>query len=237
LATYVRATTYWRYTPTNFWQEAPKWDDDRVRVFAGLAGRDHESGTVASILEGVGILDTADTEALAALRRAEEATISRVRRLLAILASDWKQLSAYFLAFKHGGLAINRADSAFVDDDVEEITDVVVRHDPSVAVWTRGGRKQEANADFKNTPEELVTFAGGGGRLAIDLVDAFIESRSAVFEALAIAPDGTLLGLRPMQVPWTIWLREQDLPAADWKLLGRGPRIAWHREEDASPGE
>jgi len=37
IATYVRATTWKRFTANNFWQEARKWDDDRIDVFAGFS--------------------------------------------------------------------------------------------------------------------------------------------------------------------------------------------------------
>jgi hypothetical protein len=236
IATYVRATTWTRFTATNFWQEAPKWDDARLDVFAGFAGRDAETEAIIPVTDAFAELGIAvEPDVREGLDAARSATIDRLRRLLRGLGKDWKQLSPYFLAYKHGGLAINRHDTAFVPDDVGELRDSTPRHKPSIAVWTRGGRKQELQADFNLSQDDLVRYVAGIGRLAIDLVDAFLDSRLVHVDTLEFDDEtGALLGIKPMQLPWTTWLREQDLDARYWKLLGRGPRITWVSEEPGS---
>lgn len=232
IATYVRATTYTRSTATNFWQESPKWDDARLDVFAGLAGRDPETDVIVPLTEAFashGI--SLEPEVQEALYAARAATTDRLRRLLRGLGKDWKQFSPYFLAYKHGGLAINRDDTGFVTDHVEELRDATPWHEPSIAVWTRGGRKQELQADFNLSQAELVRYGAGAGRLAIDLIDAFLDSRLAVVETFEFDEAGEVVGIKPMQLPWTTWLREQDLDDRYWKRLGRGPRITWIAEE------
>lgn len=229
IATYIRATTWRRFTPTNFWQEVATWNDDRLAVFAGFAGRDSRSGKTEHLVEhwdeagldfGDGVRD--------ALSAAQDATFTRLRRLLAELGRDWKQFSPFFLAYKHGGLAINRQDVSFVEDDVEAITDETARYHPSIAVWTRARRKQELQADFNVATEKLVSYAASGGRIAVDLCDAFLDSRLASIETLAFSDQGELVGLRPtMQIPWTTWLRRQDLDDQHWAVLGAGPRLTW----------
>lgn len=57
LATYVRATAYSRRTATNFWGSVARWDDDRLRVFAGLAGRDPATREISSVLHAEGLID------------------------------------------------------------------------------------------------------------------------------------------------------------------------------------
>ncbi|MGI8846436.1 MAG: hypothetical protein ACR2HC_09755 [Thermoleophilaceae bacterium] len=228
IATYIRATTYTRFTATNFWQEAARWDDARLDVFAGFAGRDPDTAAIVPVTEILASLGLSfEPNEQAALDAARAATIDRLRRLLRALGKDWRQFSPYFLAYKHGGLAISRQDTAFVTDEVEALTDATPRHDPSIAVWTRGGRRQELQADFNLSQDELVRYAAVAGRLAIDLVDAFLDSRLAHVETLEYDDAGRLRGIKPIQLPWTTWLREQDLDLRHWKLLGRGPRITW----------
>lgn len=234
IATYVRATAYWRHTATNFWQEIPQWDDDRLDVFAGFAGRDHDKNEVVPLLDVLEIRDRATEEQLAALDAAAEATRARLRRLLGTLAADWKQFSAYFLAYKHGGLALHRDDFAFVDDDVEEVSDETPRREVSIAVWRRGQR-EDIHGDSNLNPDAVARYVAGAGRLTIDLIDAFVASRLAIFEALELTAEGELVGLHPMQVPWTIWLRQQDLAEEHWRAIGPGPRITPIGEHDAQP--
>jgi hypothetical protein len=231
IATYVRATTWTRFTATNFWQESPKWDEARLEVFAGFAGRDPETEAIVPLTEmlasGGRSIDPVIREAMDAARAA---TIARLRRLLRGLGKDWKQSSAYFLAYKHGGLAINRGDTAFVADEVTKLTDATPRHKPSIGVWTRGGRKQELQADFNFRQDELVDYVAGSGRLAINLIAAFLASRLAQVETLEFDQSGQVVGINPMQLPWTVWLREQDLERRYWERLGPGPRITWRSE-------
>lgn len=231
IATYVRATTWTRFTATNFWQESPKWDERRLDVFAGFAGRDPETEEIVPLIEmfeSAGL--TIDPDVSEAMDAAREATIARLRPLLRALGKDWKQSSAYFLAYKHGGLAINRADTAFVADEVGELTDATPRHEPSIGVWTRGGRKQELQADFNLRQDELVDYVAGSGRLAINLIAAFLASRLAQVETLEFDRSGDVVGVNPMELPWTVWLREQDLERRYWERLGPGPRITWFPE-------
>lgn len=231
VATYVRATTWKRFTATNFWQEVRKWDDGRLDVFAGFAGRDPETLKVAPLMDGLKSLGaTVEARQRDAMLAARDATLKRLRRVLTTLGDDWKQFSPYYLAYKHGALVINRDDVIFVDDDVEEITVETPRHEPSLAVWTRAGRKQELQADFNLTADELVRYAAGGGRLAVDLIEAFIASRLANIDALEFSDAGDVIGLKSMQLPWTAWLRKEDLEQQFWDLLGTGPRLKWVAE-------
>jgi hypothetical protein len=228
IATYVRATTYTRTTPTKFWQEAPKWDDARLELLAGFTGRDPDTGSTVPVIETLASLGVSlAPEVWEALDAARTATLARLRRLLAALGRDWKQFSAYFLAYKHGGLAISREDTVFVGDNVAEVVDATTRQEPSIAVWTRGGRKRELLADFNLDQSELVDYAAGAGRLAIDLIDAFLDGRLVHVESLEFDDHGNVLGIKPIQLPWTTWLREQDLDSRYWQLLGWGPRITW----------
>ncbi len=230
LATYVAATAWTRFTATNFWQESPKWNDERLDVFASFAGRNPEDQSVVQLLDGLESRGIAVSDSVRdSMDVARRATLDRLRCLLGGLGKDWKQLSPYYLAYKHGGLAINRLDTTFVTDDVDEVTEETPRHDPSVAVWTRAGRKQELQADFSLTRAALVRYAAGAGRLAVDLCDAFATTRLATIEALEFSPTGELVGMKPMVLPWTVWLRRQDLDDAHWARLGVGPRLTWIR--------
>lgn len=227
LAKYVRATVYSARTPTSFWQGVHKREDEYFDVVAGFSARDASSGTVRDTLEGLGAMTSITTEQIAALQDARHATRRRLRRLLTMMATDWRQFSVYFYAYKHGGLAANRDDVAWVADDIDQITPETPRRVPSVAVWHRGGKATEGSAAFKGSSADVVRNASGIGWIALDLVDAFIESRLSVFEAVVLDEAGSVQALRPMQLPWTIWLREADLPADTWKVLGRGPWISW----------
>lgn len=232
LATYVKATTWDRFKANNFWQEAKKWDDDRLDVFAGFSGRDPQTRKAVALQDGFESLGVRIGEpAREAMEAARQATLKRLRKLLQLLGVDWKQFSPYYLAYKHGGLIVHREDVVFVEDEVEEITDSVERHDPSIAVWTRAGRKQDLMADFNLSHAQLADYAAGTGRLAVDLCDAFIASRLANIEAL-VFEEGDLVGLTTMQLPWTVWLREQDLDRRFWELLGDGPRITWISDQN-----
>ena len=91
-----------------------------------------------------------------------------------------------------------------------------------------------AHHEFGLSPEEIVRTAAGTGRLATDLVDAFIHSRLALFDSVEFADDGSVVALRPTHLPWTIWLRKFDLPEAVWKLVGRGPQLTWIGGEAAN---
>ncbi len=227
LANYVRATAYSRFLANNFWQEVGKWSDHRVKVFTGLAFADHEDAHALDVLaEHGGLVRTFDAAIEAALLTAVEATVARVRAQLSCLASAWHDFSPYFLAYKHGGLVVNRADTLFVDDEVEEWDEATPRHEPAVAVWARRVEDQ-VRAELRMTPDQIVDLVRKRAELVLALLERFVESRLFIFEALDLADDGTVLGLLPLQVPWTTWLSGDDLTRTEWSLIGRGPRIEW----------
>lgn len=235
IATYIRATTWARFTANNFWQESKKWNDERLDVFAGFAGRDPGTSQVVPMLEVLGVLGAAIEPAVEeSMLAAQRATRARLRRLLETLGRDWKQFSPYFLAYKHGGLVLNRDDVVFVDGDIERVEDDTKRYEPSIAIWTRARRANPVMADFSVDPAEIVEWASGTGRVAVDMCDAFVETRLAVVETIAFSDDGQALGLRGMQVPWTIWLREEDLDRRHWERLGAGPRLRWTPSDSGS---
>lgn len=232
IATYVRATTWKRFTASNFWQEVRKWDDARLDVFAGFAGRNPDTQGVESLIETLPLLGVSiDERVLEAMQAARDATLQRLKSVLRGLGDDWKQFSPYQLAYKHGGLILNREDMAFTTDDVEELTASVARHEPSLAVWTRAGRRQPIQADFNLGQSELVRYVAESGRLVVALCEAFVRARIANIDALEFSPSGKLLGLKPMHLPWTVWLREGDLERSIWETLGAGPTIRWASDD------
>lgn len=234
LANYVRATVYSGWVPSSFWQRIHKRDDEYFEVLAGYRARDPGTGTATDLLSGLGgtaMLTTAQADALDVARAA---TRKRLRVLLGALAADWAQFGHYFYAYKHGGLTVNRADAAWVNDDVDDVTDATPRRVPSIAVWHRGSKQMEGRADFSLEPQDAARTAAATGRLAIDLVDAFVDSRMALFDAIEFEKDGSVTALRPAQLPWTVWLRAGDLAPEIWQLIGRGPRITWIGERTAS---
>jgi len=234
LANYLRATAYSHRTATNFWGSIAKWDDERIKVFAGLYGRNPETGEPASMIPPE-IETQLSAEQRAVIAVAEEATVRRLRILLPSLGQDWRQFSPYFNAFKHGGLIVNRDDIRWVADDVEEVTDETPTHDPSLAIWHLHQNEVVGKGDFNLTRLQVAYTAARSGRLALDLLECFIESRGGIFEAVDFAPDGSVERMRELTLPWTVWLAEGDLSADQWQILGRGPRIMWE-EEHPSPG-
>lgn len=166
---------------------------------------------------------------------AETATVRVLRMLLGSLGKDWRQFSPYYNAYKHGGLLVNREDVCWVDDDVEQVTDETIKHDPSLATWDLRDEQGAGRGDFALTSPQVADTAARSGWLALDLLDCFIESRSAIFEAVDFRPDGSVEGLKEMTLPWTVWLREAHLTADQWKLLGRGPRITWRSDQAHGP--
>jgi hypothetical protein len=220
LAYYVRATTYSDRVPTNFWQGVGRWDDDRLDVLAGFAMRDPDSGKISDFLELTGFAGGLDPQALAILQKARVASRARLRAWLEDLEIAWSEFAMYFRAFKHGGLALHRADTTFL----EEADDTPVS--PSIAVWSRRGTGSEVAADT-NPPSDVVRYAARTGELGIEAIRRFLESRLALLESVVIAEDGTVVGLRELQHPWSAWLLEADLTAEEWRKLGRGPRLRW----------
>ena len=220
LAYYVRATTYSDRIPTNFWQGASRWDDDRLDVLAGFAMRNPDTDTVSDFLELTGLAVGLDPEALRVLEKARAVSRARLRAWLEELAIAWSDFAHYFRAFKHGGLALHRADTTFLND----ADDTPVS--PSIAVWSRRGSGSEVAADA-NRPGEVVRYASRTGELAIETIRSFLESRLALLESVVINDDGSIAGLQELQHPWSTWLLEADLAADEWAKLGRGPRLRW----------
>lgn len=140
LAYYVRATAYSSRTATNFWGSVAKWDDDRIRVFAGLYGRNPQTRELSSMIPPEIETELSD-EQKEVLEAAEKATVRMLRTLLGSLGDDWRQFSPYYNAYKHGGLLVNREDVCWVDDEVDQVTDDTIKHDPSLATWDLRGRR------------------------------------------------------------------------------------------------
>jgi hypothetical protein len=232
LAHYLRATAYSHRTATNFWGSIANWDDERIKVFSGLYGRDPATGEPGSMIPAE-IKTQMSAEQWAVIAVAEEATVRRLRILLSGLGQDWRQFSPYYNAFKHGGLVVNREDICWVGDEVEEVTEETPTHDPSLAIWHPHKGEMAGKGDFNLTRLQVADAATHSGRLALDLIERFIESRSAIFEAVDFAPDGSVQQMRELTLPWTVWLAEGDLTEDQWKRLGRGPRIMWGKERPA----
>ena len=232
LAHYVRATVYSGWTPTNFWQTAGRWPDDRLAVFAGMSARDPSTAVVVDILEGMGVAKQLTDEQREVLAAARKATLNRLRLMLGALAKDWKQYGPYFLAFKHGGLAAHREDLAWVADDVECVDETTPTHQPSVAIWRRGRTDPEGFGDFNLSSDEVVRQASSAGRHCVALVEAFAESRVRMFDALELDEAGEVVGFLPTHIPWTHWLLPADLTEDQWKVIGAGPRLTWVIDAD-----
>ena len=231
LAIYVRATTYSGRTATNFWNGIVRRDDTELKIFAGIWGRDPQTQAPVSMIpaEMESELGASGREAVAA---AEAATVTALRRQLSVLGGDWLQFSPYYNAFKHGGLVVNRTDIRAVADEVEAVDEETPLHDPSIAVWVMRGGETSGLADFNLTREQLARTVTSSGQLALRMLERFIESRSAIFEALDLAPDGSVAELGELTLPFTVWLNEAELSEEHWRLLGRGPRIAFTDEPE-----
>lgn len=228
LPTYVRAITFQKHLPTNFWQEAPNWNDARLAVFAGFASEDRESGEVHEILDDESFVRFSKRET-ELLERVYARTTARVRTKLSALSRAWRQFSPFFHAYKHGGLNVSRRDVAYVDDDVETLSDATPRTAPSLAVWRRARGQRQIAADFNLRQEDVAGYAADAGWTALRMTRAFVECRLAIAEAPVVNDDGEIVGVRPMQLPWTLWLEERDLSRAEWAEIGRGPRLTWVR--------
>jgi hypothetical protein len=237
IAKYVRATAYSARTPTNFWQQIHKRDDDYLDVVAGFASRRPDTGGLEEILDALGGTSALSTDVLKALNDARRATRSRLRMLLAVLAESWAKFGDYFYAYKHGGLIVNRSDAHWYDDvaDESEIDKATPERDPSLAVWHRGGKAMEGRGEFSLSADQIIREADGPGRMAIELAHDFIRSRVALYDALDFGDDGSITSLKPMQLPWTVWLREAELPPETWNLIGAGPRITWTPDDRTPP--
>jgi hypothetical protein len=230
LANYIRATVFSKRTAALFWQRIHKRDDDYFDVVAGYSARDGATGETEDLLVALESHRTGKgptPEQEHALHEARLATRRRLRQLLGVLGADWEEFADYFYAYKHGGLTVHRPDVAWVEDDVDAVTEETPRRSPSLAAWLRGGKAFEGRGEFGLSAPELVRTAAGTGRLAIDLIDAFVHSRLTLFDAIELDEKGDVVALGPIRLPWTIWLREADLPTELWKLIGAGPWITW----------
>ena len=227
IAHYVRATTYTPQTAQTFWQEVKverRWDDARIEVFAGMSMRDPQTSSLVRSTDVPGMDATWSAADRALFDEIAEITVAKLRRLLSGLSDDWMQFQPYFQSFKHGGLAVNREDTFFVED-VEDVDEDTPRHHPSICVWTRGGRKQELAADFAVTADQVSHIATSAGRLALNMIEVFVGMRLWVFDAVELTDDGHIAAWKSVQIPLTAWLAENDLPIDKWQRIGRGPRM------------
>jgi len=230
----LRATEWTRFGTNNFWQEAPSWDDGRLDVLAGHAYRDAATGQSVPVFTVLSEIDGFSDEDSALLDIARDATRARLRGLLRLLANDWKHFSPYFIAFKHGGLTLSREDLIAVADDISAIGQDTPRIAVAIAVWRRSLKREDVAGDANNDVDEIARIAAGSGRLALDLVGAFLESRSALFESIEFGDDGEVRGLAPLQIPWTVWLRREDLErlsGTSWNFGRRSSRPVRSRWE------
>jgi hypothetical protein len=230
IAHYVRATTYTPQTAQTFWQEVKverHWDDARIEVFAGLSMHDPDTSQVQRSTEIPGSETSWSAEDRALFDEIAAITVAKLRRLLSGLSDDWMQFLPYFQSFKHGGLAVSRQDTFFVDDGIadEDVDESTPRHHPSICVWTRGGRKQELAGDFAATAEQVSRTAASAGQLALNMIEVFVEMRLWVFDAVELTEDGRIARWKGVQIPFTDWLIEKDLPIETWQRIGRGPRM------------
>jgi hypothetical protein len=232
LAHYVKATVYSGWTPSSFWQRIHKRDTAYFDQLAGYSALDPSTGVPANLIDSLGATSSLSSKAQSALERARTATTARLQRLLQVLASDWGQFRDYFYAYKHGGLTVHRPDVAWVADDVSEMTASTPRQTPALAAWHRGRKRMGGRAVFNLTPRQIADTVEGTGCLAVDLCDAFVESRLAILDAVEFGPDGEIAAVRPTQLPWTIWLREADLDPETWAIVGAGPRLNWTGARD-----
>jgi len=175
---YVGAITYSARVPTTFYTR--KRTDDDLRVLAGYAVRDPQSGAVVGVLDQfIGVTP----ELRAAWGKAEEATIGVLRGAIADLADTWRRFGKYFHAFKHGGLVTHRPDLEIVDDDGGVV-------DPAVAVWMRKKNEPHAHGatdatlDLAAVAAELELRA----RIAFDVLHTVIATRLGMAEKAAEGP-------------------------------------------------
>jgi hypothetical protein len=231
-AHYVKATTYSGRTPTNFWQEAPKWTDDEIDVFAGFAARLPATQNVASLIELTGLDSQLKIEQLALLTKARAASRPRLRAAFTELARDWTQFSPYHTAFKHGGLVLNRTDTSYVDENAAGVHEPM--GSPSIAIWHRRSAETKISVDLNLSSDQVIEAAENAGRTAIAIVDRFIAGRLAITEAILFDQHGTVIGPSDeMLLRWSDWLEDEDLTSDEWSHLGTGPRLSMAKRPPA----
>ncbi len=188
---YVGAITYSSRVPTTVYTR--KRTDDQLRVLAGYAVRDPQSGAVVSVLDQlIGVTP----ELRAAWDKAEEATIGLLRGAIAELTDAWRRFSKYFHAFKHGGLVTHRPDFEILDYDGEVV-------DPAIAVWMRKKNEphvhgaSDAALDIDAVVAELELHA----LIAFDVLQLVIATRLGMAEQAAEGPPPTGQDLIRVTVP------------------------------------
>lgn len=175
---YVGAITYNARVPTTFYTR--KRTDDDLRVLAGYAVRDPQSGAVVGVLEQfIGVAP----ELRAAWGKAEEATIGALRGAIADLADTWQRFGKHFHAFKHGGLVTHRPDLEILDEDGNVV-------DPAVIVWMRKKNEPHAHGDADATLDLAAVAAELElrARIAFDVLHTVIATRLGMAETAAEGP-------------------------------------------------
>ena len=222
-ANYVKATTYSGHTPTNFWQEAPKWTDDELDVFAGFAVHLPAAQKPVSLIELSGLASQLTTEQLTLLDKARAASRPRLRGALSHLARDWTQFSRYHTAFKHGALVLNRTDTSYVDEnEAGERSPIGL---PSLATWHRRSAESKISIDLNLSASQVIEAAETAGRTATAIVDRFIAGRLAIVDTLVFDQHGGIGQPEEIRLRWSDWLEEEDLTSEEWSQLGAGPRL------------
>jgi hypothetical protein len=209
---YVSATKFFRFAPSNFYQQVRKWPDDRFLQFGGL--RFPDGGGAISLHEISGI-DFAP-EVVAAIRDAEAATIKQMRSHLLALAHTWEVFSKYFHAFKHGDLSLNRDDYFLADDEGHPVD-----AEPSIMVWHRNKDEGTVHAETHLTPAQIVDEIAFHGHLAHAIVGYIVEARLAAMEMADLDDQGNLISQRKIPIPWRFWLLARDLKPESRAMLQR----------------
>lgn len=145
-----------------------------------------------------------DEEDRAAIREAEDATITLLRPYLLALADAWEQYRRYFHAFKHGALVISREDFQLVDGAGAEI-------DPSLQVWLRRAGDGKAWGHTELQPDEVVEQIRRTGVLALDIFDYLVDARLASVDLIEFNDDGSIRALRQPESLWTFWFHEPQV--------------------------
>ncbi len=219
IAHYVTATIYSASTPTTFFQQLKKWDDDRLLVLAGLRVRE-PGGDILSMARAFEAEDQFTGEELAAIEEAEAATIKLVRGYLIELARIWDQFFRYFHAYKHGGLAVNRDDCRLLDNDGNPQT-------ASIAVWWRRKEEPQVHADTNLTSDQVAEAIAQAGRLALEISGFLVESRLRVLQLIRLDDAGRIVGVEDPRELWGFWFHGEDLSSHARGVLERRLGIAF----------
>jgi hypothetical protein len=228
LASYVRATTYSDRTPTNFWQKALKASDVDIDLIAGFATHDPRNGQVVSLLDLLEPVVSWTKEQTALLEKTKIMSRPRLRATLESLGQNWLYFSPYFQAFKHGGLALSRTDTAYVTDDADETANPPQTITPAIAVWPRRTKHDGIVAEIDLTRDAMVLTAETSGNMAIEVVNRMVASRLAMTATVRVDYSGTsMTQAGSTRLLWTQWLADEDLTPEEWTQIGHGPRLNW----------